>query len=93
MFLGTPRRWWIASGVLLAIGIVLVATGKGGTWGTAGGVVLLLAAMVVFAAAPMRYGQAARSPQPEPAAPPAAPEPAAPPRPRAAIEARDASEV
>ena len=86
MFLGTSRRWWIASGLLVVLGVALVAGGIGGALGTAGGVLLLLSGMAVFAGAPMRYGRAARTPPPPP------PPPAAP-RPRAKIEAGDPSEV
>jgi drug/metabolite transporter (DMT)-like permease len=94
MILGTPRRWWIAAGVVFLAGLILLATGIGGTLGTVGGVVFIIAAMILFAAAPMRYGQSAQKPANESATPTApimleAPEP----QPRAEIEARDATEV
>jgi drug/metabolite transporter (DMT)-like permease len=92
MFLGTPRRWWIALGVLFIAGLVLLASGYGGTMGTVGGVLLIFAAMISFAAAPMRYGQNAAKPAPAPPAPPPS-LPPPPPGPRPSIEARDSTEV
>lgn len=94
MFLGTPRRWWIAAALLFVLGLVLIATGTGGTLGIVGGGLLIVLGMIAFAAAPMRYGQNARPPvaaAPPPAAP--APPAAASPQPRPTIEAGDASEV
>ena len=92
MFLGTSRRWWLASGLLVALGVVLVVVGVGGALGTAGGVLLLVLGMIVYTAAPMRYGRRARPPRS--ASPPPPPPPAAAaPRPRAEIEAGDPSEV
>ena len=97
MFLGTPRGWWIAAGVCFVVGLGLIVTGGGGTLlGTIAGVLLLFAAMAVFAAAPMRYGRQkedASPASPAPSQPAAAPAAAAAPRPRPAIEAGDASEV
>ena len=97
MFLGTPKIWWIAAGVLFVGGLVLLGTDIGGTLGNVVGIVLVFAAMITFAGAPMRYGR------PKVKAAPAAeervevvrPAVAAPraPRPRADIEAKDASEV
>lgn len=96
MFLGTSRRWWITSGVLLVLAALLLATGFGGTLGTIAGIVLLLGAVVSFSAAPMRYGRAATKATPQSTASVDAPIPlitTEPPPPRAEIEARDASEV
>src|SRR5215207_5376236 len=95
MFLGTPRKWWIAAAVPLVLGFVLLATGDGTMLRTAAAVLLLLLAMVLFGMAPMRYGQSARTP-PSSAAEtlPTTPSDAIdPPRPRALIEGRDPSEV
>jgi drug/metabolite transporter (DMT)-like permease len=92
MFLGTPKRWWIALGVLFLAGLVLLATGYGGTMGTVGGVFLLVAAMIAFAAAPMRYGQGSAKPVVSPP-PPLARAPLPPPGPRPTIEARDPTDV
>jgi hypothetical protein len=95
MFLGTPRRWWIASGVLVLAGIALVGSGFGGDLSIPEGVILLVAGMVVYAAAPMRYGRGEHTPSlPLPASPPAsASPPAAASRPRAELEAGDTAEV
>src|SRR5215211_1561361 len=98
MFLGTPRKWWIAAAVPLVLGFVLLATGDGTMLRTAAAVLLLLLAMVLFGMAPMRYGQSARTPPDRTAeTPPTTPTvPIAtidPPRPRAPIEGRDPSEV
>src|SRR5215216_5066912 len=98
MFLGTPRRWWIAAAVPLVLGFVLLATGDGTMLRTAAAVLLLLLAMVLFGMAPMRYGQSARTaPDRTAETPPTTPTvPIAtidPPRPRALIEGRDPSEV
>jgi len=95
MFLGTPRRWWIAAAVPLLLGFVLLATGDGTMLKTAVAILLLIVAMVLFGMAPMRYGQSARTP-PTSAADtlPTTPiTPLAPPRSRAPIEGRDPSEV
>lgn len=99
MILGTPKWWWILTGVMFLLGLVLFTVGVGGTLGAIVGVLLVVGAMVAFAAAPMRYGDKARKRAPAPAAPAAAPrpavpaKPAGPPRPRPNIEAGDASEV
>jgi len=94
MFLGTPRKWWIAAAVPLVLGFVLLATGDGTMLRTAAAVLLLLLAMLLFGMAPMRYGQNTR-PAPRTAeTPPTAPIAAVdPPRTRASIEGRDPSEV
>ena len=94
MFLGTPRHWWIAAALPLALGFALLLTGDGTMIRTVVGVLLLLLAMVLFGMAPMRYGRNARTPRSEsvPSAPPPPPIAAVPP-PRPAIEGRDASEV
>lgn len=60
MILGTPRIWWIATGICFLVGLVLIATGIVGTPGVIIGIILLLVSMIVFAGAPMRYGQRAR---------------------------------
>jgi hypothetical protein len=95
MILGTPRLWWIAAALPLVLAIGIFATGAGGTLGSVGGVVLLLLAMGLFAAAPMRYGREKPAPAASAESVPA-PEivPASqPPQPRPSIEARDASDV
>src|SRR5215208_7547548 len=61
MFLGTPRKWWIAAAVPLVLGFVLLATGDGTVLRTAAAIVLLLLAMVLFGMAPMCYGQSAHA--------------------------------
>jgi hypothetical protein len=96
MFLGTPRRWWIAAALLFVAALALIVTDTGGTLGDVVGVLLLFASIGVFGMSPMRYGR--RSPEPTTAttvppaeaAPPAAHEPAAP---RPAIEAGDPWDV
>lgn len=95
MILGTPKSWWIGMAIVFAIGLFLVAAGTGGTLGNVVGVLMIIAGILIFAAAPMRYGRDKRpKEQPTPPAAAAAPiVPPSPPRPRAAIEARDASEV
>lgn len=91
MFLGTPRGWWIASGVLFVGGIALIGTGYAGGLGTVGGVLCLFLGMGIFAAAPMRgRGSAAR--QEEAAAVAATVQPS-PPAKRANVEAGDAADV
>jgi drug/metabolite transporter (DMT)-like permease len=92
MFLGTPKPWWIAVGVLFLIGLVLLATSYGGTLGSVAGVLLIFIALIAFAAAPMRYGRAPTKPAAS-TPPPAVPLPAPPPGPRPSIEARDATDV
>ena len=89
MVLGTPRRWWVAAALPLVLGLALLGTGVGGTPGTVGGVLLLVAGIAAFAGAPMRHGRGTRESPPGGAAPTAA----APPRPRPKIEAGDPSEV
>ena len=94
MFLGTPRRWWIAAAIPLVLAFVLLLTGDDTVLRTVVGVLLLLLAMVLFGMAPMRYGRGAQTPPPEndlPAAPAAPVAPVA--RARPPIEGRDASEV
>ena len=95
MFLGTPRRWWVAAALPLVLGLALLGTGVGGTPGTVGGVLLLVAGIAIFAGAPMRHGRGTREPTPGSAAPtlPTTPTAAAPSRPRPKIEAGDPSEV
>jgi drug/metabolite transporter (DMT)-like permease len=97
MILGTPKIWWIAAGVLFVGGLFLARADTGGMLGNVAGVVMVLAGVLVFAAAPMRYGRPKVRPEAPPAqqaqpVPPPAPAPR-PPRPRANIEAKDASEV
>lgn len=92
MFLGTPKPWWIAVGVLFLIGLGLLATGYQGTLGSVAGVLLIFTSLIAFAAAPMRYGrpptkQAASPP------PPTIPLQVPPPGPRPTIDARDATDV
>jgi hypothetical protein len=94
MILGTPKIWWIAAGLFFVGGLALFASGAGGPFGIAGGVLLILVGMVTFAVAPMRYGRKASKPPTKPSTsttPP--PEPAAPPRARPRIEAGNADEV
>ena len=45
MFLGTPRRWWIAAAIPLVLSLVLLATGDGTMLRTAAAIVLLLLAI------------------------------------------------
>lgn len=103
MFLGTARRWWITMGILVVLGFGLMMADIGGTWGNVAGFLLLISGIVVFAGAPMRYGDSARRSRretsvatPTPAAKPATPaaRPIAPPyQPAQKIEAGDPSEV
>jgi hypothetical protein len=95
MFLGTPRRWWIAAAIPLVLAFVFLLTGDRTALRTIVGVLLLLLAMVLFGMAPMRYGRSERTP-------PASTAPAPPPPPiavvnrqvpRPTIEGRDPSEV
>src|SRR5215203_3863501 len=95
MFLGTPRKWWIAAAVPLLLAFVLLATGDGTMLRTAAAVLLLLLAMLLFGMAPMRYGQGARTPPPQteamsPTTPIVASDVV---QPRPTITGRDASEV
>jgi drug/metabolite transporter (DMT)-like permease len=91
MFLGTPKSWWIAVGVIFLVGLVLLATGYGGTLGSVGGVLLIIVALIAFAAAPMRYGRSTAKPAASPPPPPARVPPVVGPRPT--LEARDSSDV
>ena len=59
MILGTPKIWYIAAGVLFVGGLALARLDVAGTLGNVVGVVMVLAGVLVFAAAPMRYGRAA----------------------------------
>jgi drug/metabolite transporter (DMT)-like permease len=95
MFLGTPRRWWIAAAVPLVLGLVLLATGDGTVLRTVVAILLLLLAMLLFGMAPMRYGPGAGTPRPqtEDMAPTTPSEGTDAPQPRPAITGRDASEV
>jgi hypothetical protein len=45
MFLGTPKPWWIAVGVIFLIGLGLLATGYGETLGSVAGVLLIFGAL------------------------------------------------
>jgi hypothetical protein len=90
MILGTPRRWWIATAIPFLIALVLLGTGYNGAVGTVVGVLLILLSMILFAMAPMRYGQSAVKSEAKSAEVVAGNEPAGP---RAEIEARDASDV
>ena len=95
MFLGTPRRWWIAAAVPLLLGFVLLITGDGTMVRTAIAILLLIVAMALFGMAPMRYGQGSRTPAESSAEPPPAPSAAAKaaPESRPSIVGRDAAEV
>jgi hypothetical protein len=95
MFLGTPRRWWIAAGLLFVAALILIGTDTGGTLGDVVGVLLLFASVGVFGMSPMRYGQGSRGPTTSPSQPAAADLPTVtkPPGPRPVIEAGDPSDV
>jgi hypothetical protein len=95
MFLGTPKSWWIGMAIVFVVGLYFVAAGTGGILGNVVGVLMIIAGILIFAAAPMRYGRDKRQKEtPTPPSAVAAPiVPPSPPRPRAAIEARDADEV
>jgi drug/metabolite transporter (DMT)-like permease len=95
MILGTPRGWWIAAGLFFVVGLVLVAGGVDSPVGAAAGVLLIIAAMLVFAMAPMRYGRGRSAPPSERATStdPLVPPADDPPRPRVQIEGRDPSDV
>ena len=95
MFLGTPRRWWIAAGLLFVAALILIGTDTGGTLGDVVGVLLLFASVGVFGMSPMRYGQGSRGPMTSPSQPAAADLPAVtePQGPRPVIEAGDPSDV
>jgi hypothetical protein len=95
MFLGTPRLWWVAAGLLFVAALALISTDMGGTLGNIVGVLLLFASIGVFGLSPMRYGQRAGRPTTSPN-PPAETDPptAAESRgSRATIEAGDPSDV
>lgn len=95
MFLGTPRKWWIAAAVPLVLGLVLLVSGDGTMVRTLVAILLLIVAMVLFGMAPMRYGQGTRTPAESTAEPPPATSIAADDAPasRPTIEGRDAAEV
>ena len=93
MFLGTSRVWWIATGLLFVLGLILVSTDVGGVFGTPIGVLMVLLAMIVFAAAPRRRPSSAQDVARPAAGPPVVEPVIEPPRPRPQIEGRDASEV
>ena len=96
MFLGTPRRWWIAAALLFVAAMALIGTDIGGTLGNVVGVLLLFASIGVFGMSPMRYGRGARGPTTVSPSAPAEPDPrlmAEPPGPRPVIEAGDPSDV
>ncbi len=96
MFLGTPRRWWIAAALLFVAALALIVTDTGGTLGNVVGVLLLFASIGVFGMSPMRYGQRSRESTAGGANPPAQTDPPTanqPPAPRPAIEAGDPSDV
>jgi hypothetical protein len=96
MFLGTPRRWWIAAALLFVAALALIVTDTGGTLGDVVGVLLLFASIGVFGMSPMRYGQHSRgSTTGSPTAPAEADPPTAnePPGPRPVIEAGNPSDV
>jgi hypothetical protein len=93
MFLGTPRGWWIAAGVLFVAALALIVTETGGTLGNVVGVLLLFASIGVFGLSPMRYGQSAQTSttrRPAEVEQPTATESRGP---RATIEAGDPSDV
>jgi hypothetical protein len=60
MIFGTSKVWWILSGVLFLLGLVLMGTAQGSTLRTVLGLISLFAGVATFAAAPMRYGENAR---------------------------------
>ncbi len=97
MILGTRKIWFIAAGLLFIGGLVLTGVDIGGSLGNVAGIVCVFAGVIIFAGAPMRYGRPKVNPAPSPeerAQPAESPAPAPrPPRPRANIEAKDASEV
>ena len=96
MFLGTPRRWWFAAGLLFIAALALIGTDIGGTLGNVVGVLLLFASIGVFGMSPMRYGRESRGSTTASSSPPAEPDPLPVVErsgPRPAIEAGDPSNV
>jgi hypothetical protein len=96
MFLGTPRRWWIAAALLFIAALALIGTDTGGTLGDVLGVLLLFASIGVFGMSPMRYGQGSRGHTTASPGSPAEDQPltvAEPAGPRPVIEAGDPSDV
>ena len=96
MFLGTPRRWWIAAGLLFVAALAFIGTDTGGTLGDVAGILLLFASIGVFGMSPMRYGRGSRGSTPASPSPPAHAEPlivTEPSGPRPQIEGRDSSDV
>jgi len=95
MFLGTPRRWWIAAAVPLLLGFALLITGDGTVLRTAAAILLLIVAMALFGMAPMRYGRSTAAPAESIAETPPANSVAAidAPESRPTIVGRDAAEV
>jgi hypothetical protein len=96
MFLGTPRRWWIAAALLFVAALFLIAIDTGGTLGNVVGVLLLFASIGVFGMSPMRYGQGSRGRTTASLSSPADDQPltvAEPTGPRPVIEAGDPSDV
>jgi hypothetical protein len=95
MFLGTPRRWWLAALAPLLLGLALLVTADGTMLRTAAAILLLITAMVLFGMAPMRYGQSAQTATGRPAetAPSTSIAAIASPESRPTIEGRDPAEV
>ena len=96
MFLGTPRRWWLAAALLFIAALLLIGTDTGGTLGDIVGILLLFASIGVFGMSPMRHRQRSRESTTGGANPPARTDPPAtnqPPPPRPGIDARDPSDV
>jgi hypothetical protein len=96
MFLGTPRRWWIAAALLFVAALALIGTDTGGTLGKVAGVLLLFASIGVFGMSPMRYGRAARGAAATTLIPSAEPDPLLQVErsgPRPTIEAGDPADV
>ena len=96
MFLGTPRRWWLAAALLFIAALLLIGTDTGGTLGDIVGILLLFASIGVFGMSPMRYRQRSRESTTGSANPPAQTDPPTtnqPPPPRPGIDARDPSDV
>ena len=96
MFLGTPRRWWIAAALLFIAALALIGSDTGGTLGDGAGILLLFASIAVFGMSPMRYGQSSRGSTTTRSSPSAEVEPlivAEPSGPRPRIEGRDPSDV